>query len=533
MTDHAASVDRSKVGADQTRPNSVTVTRHCAPQEPGNTWLTFALVAVGTFMIMLDASIVNISLPAIARTFHTPVGGAIEWVIIAYLITIAGTLLTFGRLSDMVGRKPIWLAGLTLFTVGSGVCGAANSLPLLIAARAFQGLGGALLLSTNVAIITDTFSADKRGFALGCNVVVIALGSSVGPTLGGIITEHWSWRWIFYVNLPIGICGLVGSQKVLRHTLSLVRQRFDPLGAALLAAGFAPLTLALSFAPEWGWGSWRVFLCIGVSLAALLAVPVVERRVTDPIIDLSLLRNRVFSSALVSMTLAMLALFAIGFMLPFYFEELRGFSATRSGLFLTPLPLSLACVAPVSGSVADRFGSRWLSSGGLAVACLGLVAVARVNAQSSDWSIIWPLVLTGVGQGLFMTPNARALMNAAPASEQGESSGLLATGRVLGQSLSVALAGAIFAGLGGAEAGRSLIEARTHLPVVAGETSAVQQQFLAGFHTALLVCAGVAAAGVFAALARGPETEPVVRPVSRPRINKQIQNSKTAYEISH
>ena len=153
----------------------------------------------------------------------------------------------------------------------------------------------------------------------------------------------------------------------------------------------------------------------------------------------------------------MVALFAIGFMLPFYFEELLGFSAARSGLFLTAMPLSLALVAPVSGLLADRFGSRWLASGGLTVACLGLVAVARLDAQSSDWGIIWPLVLTGVGQGLFMTPNARALMNAAPASEQGESSGLLATGRVLGQSLSVALAGAIFAGLGGAEAGRALI----------------------------------------------------------------------------
>ena len=510
------------------RRDGLTVLEASGWRESDSPWKTFALVAVGTFMIMLDASIVNISLPAIARTFHTPVGGAIEWVIIAYLITIAGTLLTFGRLSDMIGRKPIWLAGLALFTVGSGICGAASSLPVLIAARAFQGLGGAFLLSTNVAIITDTFSADKRGFALGCNAVVIALGSSMGPTLGGVITEHWSWRWIFYVNLPIGISGLVASQKVLRRTVG-IKQRFDPLGAALLAAGFAPLTLALSFASEWGWSSWRSVLCFGVGVTALMAVPVAERWVTDPIIDLSLLRNRVFASALVSMTLAMLALFAIGFMLPFYFEELRGFSTAKSGMFLTALPLSLALVAPVSGSLADRFGSRWLASGGLAIACLGLTAVARLNAHSSDWGIIWPLALTGVGQGLFMTPNARALMNAAPASEQGESSGLLATGRVLGQSLSVALAGAIFAGLGGAQAGRSLIALRTHM--VAGEINVAQLGFLRGFHTALLASAGIAAVGILAALTRGGEAKPVIASVSGPRVIKQIQNSKTTYEV--
>ena len=515
------------------RPVSVEVITASSSQESNNPWLTFALVAVGTFMTMLDASIVNISLPSIARTFHAPVDAAIEWVIIAYLVTIAATLLTFGRLSDMVGRKPVWLAGLAVFTLGSGICGSANSLPLLIAARVFQGLGGALLFSTSLAIITDTFSAERRGLALGCNAVVIALGASAGPALGGVITEHWSWRWIFYVNLPLGICGFFGSQKMLRHSLNKVRQRFDPLGAALLATGFASLTVALSFATEWGPSSWRSILCFGVGLSALSAVPAVERRVAEPILDLALLRNRVFRSALLAMTLAMLALFAVGFMLPFYFEELRGFSVAKSGLFLTALPVSLALIAPLSGSVADRFGSRWLASGGLAVASLGLVAVARLDAQSSDWEIVWPLVLTGVGQGLFMTPNARALMDAAPASEQGESSGLLATGRVLGQSLSVALAGAIFAGLGGADAGRSLIEAKTRFPLVAGDISIFQQRFLAGFHMALLVCAGIAAIGAFAALARGAESEPFIHSASGHQVNKYTKNSKTTYEISH
>jgi EmrB/QacA subfamily drug resistance transporter len=522
MNDHRAFVEQPAAFPNSDRLGSVA--------GPVNPWAVFLWVAVGTFMTMLDASIVNISLPSIAQTFRTPVDGAVEWVIIAYLVTIAATLLTFGRLSDLVGRKPVWLTGLALFTVGSGICGAADSLPLLVAARAFQGLGGALLFSTSVAIITDSFSADKRGFALGCNAVVIGLGSSAGPALGGFITEHWSWRWIFYVNLPLGILGFVGSQKVFRNSISALRQRFDPLGAVVLAAGFALLTLMLSFAPQWGWSSWRSLLCLALGAVALLAVPAVERRVTNPIIDFCLLQNRIFRSALLCMTLAMLALFAIGFMLPFYFEELRGFSVARSGLFLTALPLSIALVAPVSGSLADRVGSRWLASGGLAIACIGLVAVAQLNAQSSSWGIVWPLLLTGFGQGLFMSPNARALMNAAPAGEQGESSGLLATGRVLGQSFSVALAGAIFTGLGGAEAGQALINARTHQSGAASEIAATQLKFLAGFHAALLVCAGIAAVGIFAAFARGSETD---REISATRTLKQIQNQNSLYEISH
>jgi MFS family permease len=337
-----------------------------------------------------------------------------------------------------------------------------------------------------------------------------------------MITEHWSWRWIFYVNIPVGIIGFVGAQKVLRDTFGTIRQQFDLPGAILFAAVFAPLTLVLSFASEWGWSSWRSLLCFGVSLAALLALPAVERRAADPIIHVRLLRNSVFASSLITMTLGMLALFAVGFILPFYFEELRGFSAAKSGLLLTAMPLSLAIMAPLSGSLADRFGSRWLASGGLAVACLGLCAVAQLDAYSSDWGIIWPLLLTGAGQGMFMTPNARALMNSAPASEQGESSGLLGTGRVLGQSLSVALAGAIFTGLGGAAAGRTLLAANVVRSGVTDEITAAQINFLTGFHAALLACAGVAAAGILTALVRGPENKSVARVISTTRITKPI-----------
>ena len=477
------------------------------PSGPRHGWAILGVAALGTFMTALDASIVNIGLPSIARTFRTPVGGAAEWVIIAYLVAIAATLLPFGHLSDLVGRKPVWLAGLGTFAVGSMLCGAAPSLALLVVARAFQGLGGALIFAPALAIITDAFPPTGRGRALGVNAVVFAMGTSLGPTLGGLITEHLSWRWIFYLNVPLGALALLASQAVLPRSVPHRREPFDMPGAGLLAVGFALLTVALSFSPEWGWASARLLTCLAVGTVALVGAALVERRAPRPIVDLALFRERMLASSLGSMTLAMLALFAISFMLPFYFEELRGFSVERSGLLLTPLPLSLAVVAPVSGSLADRIGSRWLAAGGLALACLGLVFLARLDAGSTLVEVIGCLVLTGVGQGMFQTPNARALMNAVPLGKQGEASGLLATGRVVGQSLSVALAGAIFAGLGGASAGRAL--AATPGRAVASENiAALQQAFLTGFKGALMACAAVAAAGLLTTLIRGNEQEP-------------------------
>jgi EmrB/QacA subfamily drug resistance transporter len=467
-------------------------------------WATLALVALATFMTTLDASIVNISLPSIARTFHTAVGGAVEWVIIAYLVVIAATLLTVGRLSDLVGRKPVWMAGLAVFTLGSICCGAAGSLPQLVVARLFQGLGGALILAPSFAIITDAFAPSDRGRALGLNSVVFAIGTSLGPTLGGLITEHLTWRWIFYLNVPLGVLGLLVSPRVLASSGVRASAPLDLRGAASVAVGLALLTLSLSLGQEWGWTSLRLLTCLALAVAALVAAALIEHRVPDPIIDFALLRERVFASALVSLTLAMLALFGISFMLPFYFEELRGFSDERSALLLTPLPLTIAIVAPLSGALADRIGSRWLASGGLGLACLGLVLIARLDATSTIGDIVARLVLTGIGQGLFQSPNTRALMNAAPGGAQGEASGLLTTARTVGQSLSVALAGAVFTGLGGAAAGRALIGARTGAPSGA-DVGSLQQTFLTGFQGALMVSAAVAAIGVLAVMVRSDE----------------------------
>lgn len=478
-------------------------------REHANKWAVMAILAVGIFMATLDSSIVNISLPTIARYFGVPLNGAIEWVVIAYLVVIAGVLLTTGRLADMIGRKPIWAAGLIIFTAGSAVCGAASSLVMLIAARALQGLGGALIMAISPAMLTSAFPAHERGRALGMNAVIVALGVSVGPTLGGLITEHLSWRWIFYVNVPIGIIGVIATLRVLTERMRWGRGRFDPLGAVLLAIGLVALTLGLSFGQEWGWNSPLLIGTLVVSIFAIAALVIVELRVSDPIIDFSLLKRRVFLSANVSLVLSFLALFAVSFMLPFYLEELRGFSTAEAGLLLTPLPLTIAVIAPFSGALADRIGTRWLAAGGLSIACFGLILISQLNAHSSVWDIVWRLVVTGAGQAIFQSPNNSALMGAAPRNQQGSASGFLATGRVVGQSISVALAGAIFAGFGGAAAGRVLFYNQTSHTLSPEQITLLQQAFTNGFHTAFIACASIAAIGVLTSLVRGKEISPL------------------------
>ncbi len=260
----------------------------------------------------------------------------------------------------------------------------------------------------------------------------------------------------------------------------------------------AGLTAGLSFGQELGWTSPLILTLLLIGVLALVALPFVEQRVCNPVIVLDLLRNRVFDSSIVSLLLSFLALFAVSFLMPFYLEQLRGFSALLAGLLLTPMPVTLALIAPLSGSLADRIGSRWLAAGGLMSACIGLVLMSQLNEQSSLFDIVWRMTFTSIGQGLFQAPNNSALLGSAPRHLQGSASGFLATARTMGQSLSVALAGAIFAGLGGAAAGNFLV---THAN--SAQLTVYQQTFDTAFQAAFLAYAAIAAIGIFASLVRG------------------------------
>ena len=461
-------------------------------------WSVLAVVALGVFMCVLDTSIVNVSLPPIAAYFHVAVGAQVEWVIVAYLIVIAATLLTIGRLSDRIGRRPIWITGLCVFTTASALCGVAPALWMLITARVLQGVGGAMLMAVSPAMLTAAFPPEERGRALGLNSMIVALGITAGPTLGGLITEQASWRWIFYVNAPIGVVAVIASAIVLPREHQPSRVRFDILGAIALGLGLAALTTVLSVGNAAGWGSPVVIALGALGATALVGFVAQERRHEAPLIDHTLFRDRLFAWATASLVLSFLAAFATSFVLPIYFQQLRGYSVLRTGVLLTPFPLVVAVVAPLSGRLADRIGTRGLASAGMTILCVGLVLLARLDARTSLWGVIWPQLVTALGMGMFQSPNNSAIMGAAPRNRQGVAAGMLATGRTVGQSLSVAIAGAVLMSTGAVAAGRALL-GRPHDPALAGT-------FVRGFRWSLWTCSALAAIAIVTSLLRGRES---------------------------
>ncbi|HXX70402.1 MAG TPA: MFS transporter [Polyangiaceae bacterium] len=464
-----------------------------------NGWTTFAIIAIGVLMATIDSSIVNVALPVIARYFGAALGGAVEWVIIAYLVVVAALLLTAGRLADVVGRRRAWVWGLVLFTLGSALCGASPSLPALVGFRAVQGIGGALIMAVSPAMIVGAFPPERRGRVLGYNAVVVGLGISLGPTLGGMIAEHFGWRWIFYVNVPLGALGVLASLAMLRSERTAVGGRLDVAGAVLLAVGIGAMTGTISFGGELRSPFLPPFAGSVAAVLALVGFWYRQLKRPDPIVDPKLFRNRVFVSASASLLLGSVATFAVAFVLPFYFEQLRGWPVERTGILLTPLPLTVALLSPLTGALADRVGTRQLAAGGMLIAAGGLLWLALADVETPVLRIVMALVIVGGGRAIFQPPNNSALMGSAPRDRQGVAAGLMATSRVLGQSLSVALAGVLFTTFGGSGAARAL-RGGQHVA-----TPFVADAFLRGMRAALLGCALMALAASLVALVRGRE----------------------------
>jgi len=457
-------------------------------------WLILTSVSLGSLMATLDGSIVNIALPAIQNDFRIDLT-TIEWVVVAYLLVVGCLLLPFGRLGEVLTFKRVYLVGFTVFTLASVCCGSSPNVVGLVGFRVVQGVGAAMIMAMGPAIVARTFPAHERGRALGLNAISVSIGLSLGPALGGVLTQVATWRAIFLINAPIGLLAIVWAARVLPAETPGKGQSFDVKGAALSGVALFALLLALSDGQQWGWTSPAI---IGLLIAFVVlgaAFVVAERGSIQPMIDLALFRIRPFSAGLASVVVAFSGLFTATFLLPFLLEQGRGFSPIEAGLLLTPVPITMALVAPFSGAASDRFGPRILASAGMAIMALGLLSLTQLPVDFALPDLVWRLVLLGLGQGMFMSPNSSAVLGSVPRPRVGTASGTLAQMRVNGQALGIALSGAIVA---------------TRLPVHLGElgggtpTAALRNVALAGaIHDAFVVAAVVCCVGIVTSLVRG------------------------------
>ena len=407
-------------------------------------WWVLVTVGLGTFMSALDGSVVNTLLPVLARALGTSVAG-IEWVTTVYLLVISGLLLSVGRAGDLFGHKRFYLAGFLVFVVGSALCGLSRSAQVLIALRAFQALGASMLMATGPAILTRSFPMSMRGRALGALGTFTYLGLTVGPSFGGWLAGAYGWPSVFYINVPVGVIAILLAMRSVADDRAERRQEtFDFVGAGLFTAGLVALLIALNQGHAWGWTSALTLALIVIAVALLVAFVRVELRRAHPMLDLTLFRGRVFSAAAASALLNYACVYSVLFVLPFLLIQGRGLTASQAGIVLTAQPIIMAIVAPVSGTMSDRLGSRGLATAGMLVLGVGMVMLALLVENGSLVAIAGALAVVGLGVGTFVSPNNSALMGAAPLHRQGIASGVLATARNVGMVLGVGFAGAVF-----------------------------------------------------------------------------------------
>jgi EmrB/QacA subfamily drug resistance transporter len=448
-------------------------------------WLVLGAVMLGSLMGPLDASIVNTVLPKITESFHTDVS-ITQWVPTVYLLTISCLILLYGRLGDMLGYKRIFICGLAAFTLTSLLCGFSQNIWMLIAFRALQGLAAGMMMSVSFAIIASTFPAAQRGRAMGIYAISIAIGLGIGPTLGGAIAEYGSWQYVFFVNIPIGICALLLGSRVIPKGSVKPGQHLDVAGAF---AAFVFLTSFLLFANRggnWGWlsaASVSLMVIAAISVAAFIQI---ERRTKQPMLNLELFESRVFSFASLSALINFMALYALVFITPFYLAFVLKYSILKVGLVMAASPVATLIVAPLSGVLSDRIGSRVLAVCGMIACSIGMFLLSGLDASSTSFDVAWRLAICGTGSGMFQSPNNSAVMGSVPAMRLGIASGMLAAMRNVGMVLGIAIAGAVLYNL-------APVAASGHI----GQLTGIEvDEFVNGLHWAYI--SGSAMAGIAA-----------------------------------
>jgi EmrB/QacA subfamily drug resistance transporter len=391
------------------------------------------------------------ALPLIQSDFGQPTS-VVEWVVVAYLLVLSATLLGFGRLADMKGHKLVYVIGFVGFTLGSLLCALAPSILALIASIVFQGLSAAMMMASANAIIVGSVPASSRGKALGTTSVAVALATCAGPSLGGLLAASFGWKSVYLANLPLGLVGTALSLKFIRRGSRNPEARFDLPGFALIIAFLVSALLPLDLFSASASASPLAIGLLMLAVLLFISLVLVERRSSQPILELGLFRNRAFVAGNFAATLFYVSIFAVVFAAPYFLQKLEGLTPTAAGLSMLPMSLALMATAPISGALSDRVDSRALGCAGMLVVAASELSFLSGFVQGSSAGRIAAFACIGVGMGLFTTPNTSVVMGAAPAERRGIAGATLAAmrnvGMVLGEALAAMLLSSIMAGRG-------------------------------------------------------------------------------------
>jgi EmrB/QacA subfamily drug resistance transporter len=446
--------------------------------------LTLLAVALATFMTYLDNNIINVAIPAIQQDLRLTTSG-LEWVVSSYILVFASLLLAGGRLADVWGRKRFFLIGLSIFTGASLVAGFAGNVDVLVISRAVQGLGAALVTPTTLAIISATFTEGRqRAAAVGIWSAVGALALAVGPLLGGLLSQYLSWGWIFFINVPVGLATLALAAVAIKESRSdSAPRRIDIPGVITSAAALFALTFALIEGHDRGWTSPLILTSFAVAAAAGLIFVQLEMRSAEPMVKMSLFRERVFTGGLIALVMWGFGLFGIYFFTSLYLQGVLGFTPTEAGAAFVPMALLMAAGAVISERVSHRLGAHRVVAVAMLLMAAGIASVSLLGADAGYWSLMPSFAVIGIGGGLTV-PLTASVLDAMPRGEAGVASGIFNASREVAGLLGITVIGAV-------------LTARQATLLTAGETPT--DAFLGGYQAGLLLAAGLVALGGVAA----------------------------------
>ena len=403
-----------------------------------NRWIVLFILVIAPFMVCIDSSIVNVALPDLAKKFSMDMK-AITWIVTIYLMVISAIVLIFGRIGDIISKAVLFKIGFVVSSLGSLLCGLSSNFSFLIFSRILQAIGAAAILATNQGIIAQMFPQDERGRALGINGTFVALGTLVGPPLGGFILSILSWHYIFLINVPIGIVGSILSLKFVPRSKKEKHERIDIKGTIIFPIAIILLIISLNMIKSDNLNIILIICGVFFSILLIIIFIFIERKTLDPLLDMSIFKDSLYSLSIFCSFLTFIALSCNNIIQPFYFKDVLKFSSGKTGLFLMIYPLVLSIVAPISGYLSDKIGSEFLTFLGLCLTVLGLFLMSTLKENSNFYLIGIFIGLLAVGNGLFQSPNNSLVMSLVPRNKLGVAGSINALLRNIALTLGIVL----------------------------------------------------------------------------------------------